>query len=85
MFCAVAVLSLAPGIGSHAGISTLIDQLVPRLLPMREPQQILLLRGRAATMEGRHYGGNRGPNALSYRMYQDLPDRNQVFSGMMCR
>ncbi len=80
MFSAVAVLSLALGIGANTAIFTLIDQLVLRLLPIRNPEQIVLLRG-----EGRHYGGNNGLNALSYPMYQDLRDRNQVFSGMMCR
>ena len=80
LFCAVAVLSLALGIGANTAIFTLIDQLILRLLPIRDPQQILLLRG-----AGRHYGGNNGRNALSYPMYQDLRDRNQVFSGMMCR
>ena len=80
VFCAVAVLSLALGIGANTAIFTLIDQLILRLLPVRQPDRIVLLHG-----EGRHYGGNNGPNALSYLMYQDLRDRNQVFSGMMCR
>ncbi|MGO9260351.1 MAG: ABC transporter permease [Bryobacteraceae bacterium] len=79
VFCAVAVLSLALGIGANTAIFTLIDQLILRLLPVRDPQRIVLLAG-----EGRHYGGNNGRNALSYLMYQDLRDRNQVFSGMMC-
>jgi len=80
VFSAVAVLSLALGIGANTAIFTLVDQLILRLLPIRDPQQIVLLAGR-----GRHYGGNNGRNALSYLMYQDLRDRNQVFRGMMCR
>src|ERR1700722_6616781 len=80
VFTAVAVLSLALGIGANTAIFTLIDQLILRLLPIRDPQQIVLLAAK-----GRHYGGNNGRNALSYPMYQDLRDRNQVFSGMMCR
>jgi predicted permease len=80
VFTVAAVLSLALGIGANTAIFTLIDQLILRLLPVREPQSLVLLAGR-----GRHYGGNNGPNALSYRMYQDLRDRNQVFNGMMCR
>jgi predicted permease len=80
VFTAVALLSLALGIGANTAIFTLIDQLILRLLPVRDPQQIVLLAGR-----GRHYGGNNGMNALSYLMYQDLRDRNQVFSQMMCR
>jgi predicted permease len=34
---------------------------------------------------GQHYGSNNGPNKLSYPMYEDFRDRNQVFSGMFCR
>jgi predicted permease len=80
VFTTVAILSLALGIGANTAIFTLIDQLILRLLPIRDPQNIVLLAGR-----GRHYGGNNGRNALSYPMYQDLRDRNQVFDGMMCR
>jgi len=80
VFTVVAILSLALGIGANTAIFTLVDQLILRLLPVRDPQQIVLLAGR-----GRHYGGNNGRNALAYPMYQDIRDRNQVFSGMMCR
>ncbi len=80
VFTAVAVLSLALGIGANTAIFTLVDQLILRLLPVQDPEHVVLLRAR-----GRHYGGNNGMNALSYPMYQDLRDRNQVFSGMMCR
>src|ERR1700746_1304919 len=79
-FTAVAVLSLALGIGANTAIFTLVNQLILRLLPVEEPERIVLLAGR-----GRPYGGNNGRNALAYPMYQDLRDRNQVFSGMMCR
>ena len=33
---------------------------------------------------GKHYGGNNGPDRLSYPMYQEIRDKNQVFSGMFC-
>jgi predicted permease len=80
VFSAVAVVSLALGIGANTAIFTLVDQLILKLLPVQDPEQVVLLRGR-----GRHYGGNNGINATSYPMYQDLRDRNQVFRGMMCR
>ena len=80
VFTAVAVLSLALGIGANTAIFTLIDQLILRLLPVKDADRIVVLAGR-----GRHYGGNNGMNALSYRMYQDIRERNQVFDGMMCR
>src|SRR5215210_4036157 len=80
VFSAVAILSLALGIGANTAIFTLVDQLILRLLPIHEPERIVVLAGR-----GRHYGGNNGRNALAYPMYQELRDRNPVFSGMMCR
>jgi predicted permease len=80
LFASVAVLSLALGIGANTAIFTLIDQLLLQLLPVREPQELVLLTGR-----GTHYGNNTGSNSLSYPMYQDLRERNQVFSGMFCK
>src|SRR5258708_6072691 len=65
----VAVLSLALGIGANTAIFTLIDQLILRLLPVQEPDRIVLLAG-----QERHYGGNNGRNATSYLMYQDIQD-----------
>ena len=80
VFSIVAVLSLALGIGANTAIFTLVDQLILKLLPIKDPARVVLLAG-----QGRHYGGNNGRNALSYLMYQDFRDRNPVFSGMMCR
>jgi len=80
MFAAVAVLTLALGIGANTAIFTLLDQVLLRLLPVKEPQQLVLL-----TMRGRHYGSNWGGNAISYPMYRDFQDHNEVFSGMFCR
>ena len=80
VFVAVAVLSLALGIGANTAIFTLIDQVLLRLLPVKDPQQLVLLWGR-----GSHYGSNNGPNKLSYPMYLDFRDKNEVFSGVFCR
>jgi predicted permease len=49
-------------------------------LPVKEPQQLVLL-----TMKGKYYGSNWGGNAISYPMYHDFKDHNEVFSGMFCR
>jgi putative ABC transport system permease protein len=80
VFTAVAVLTLALGIGANTAIFTLLDQILLRLLPVKNPQQLVLL-----TMRGRHYGNNWGGNAISYPMYRDFQDHNEVFSGMFCR
>src|SRR5450755_4151408 len=79
-FVAIAVLSLALGIGANTAIFTLVDQLLLRLLPVKDPQQLVLLWGR-----GPHYGSNNGNFKISYPMYQDFRDHNLVFSGMFCR
>src|SRR5690242_3174037 len=80
VFTGVAVLSLALGIGANTAIFTLLDQILLRLLPVKHPEQLVLL-----TMRGPHYGSNWGMNAISYPMYKDFHDNNQVFSGMFCR
>jgi predicted permease len=80
LFTSVAVLSLALGIGANTAIFTLVNQLILQLLPVRDPEQLVLL-----TARGSHYGSNTGSNALSYPMYQDFRDKNQVFQGMFCR
>jgi hypothetical protein len=79
LFVGVAILSLALGIGANTAIFSLIDQLLLRMLPVKNPHELVLLTG-----EGEHYGGNNGPNRLSYPMYTDIRDRNSVFSGMLC-
>ena len=80
VFVAVAVLSLALGIGANTAIFTLVDQLLLRLLPVKDPQQLVLLWGR-----GPHYGSNNGRYKLSYPMYEDFRSHNEVFTGMFCR
>lgn len=77
VFVAVALLSLALGIGANTAIFTLLDQLMLRLLPVKHPEQLVTLWGR-----GEHYGGNNGMYKLSYPMYVDFRDKNQVFDGM---
>src|SRR6516162_4907991 len=79
VFLIVAVLSLALGIGANTAIFSLIHQLILQPLPVRDPEQLVMLAGR-----GKHYGGNNGPDRLSYPMYTQLRDRNEVFSGMFC-
>jgi predicted permease len=77
VFVVVALLSLALGIGANTAIFTLVDQLMLRLLPVKNPEQLVALWGR-----GEHYGGNNGRYKLSYPMYCDFRDKNQVFDGM---
>ncbi len=80
IFTAVAVISLALGIGANTAIFSLIDQLMLRLLPVHNPAELVLLDS-----SGNHMGNNRGENSFSYPMYQDIAAHNQVFSGVLGR
>src|SRR5215471_16508759 len=80
LFVAIAILSLAFGIGANTAIFTLVDQLLLRLLPVKDPDQLVMLWGR-----GHHYGSNSGRYRISYPMYKDISAGNQVFSGVLAR
>jgi predicted permease len=80
LFTAVAVLTLAFGIGANTAIFSLMDQVLLQLLPVKHPEQLVLVAER-----GIRFGGSWGDNDISYPMYRDFRDGNQVFSGMFCR
>ena len=61
VFTAVAVLSLALGIRANTAIFSLLDQLLLRMLPIKNPGEIVQLAAR-----GSHYGSNWGMDAMSY-------------------
>jgi predicted permease len=79
LFVAIAVLSIAFGIGANTAIFSLTDQILMRALPVSHPEELVLL-----SAIGRHYGSNSGWNRISYPMYQDFRDHNAVFNGMFC-
>jgi putative ABC transport system permease protein len=82
LFTAVAVLSIAFGIGANTAVFTLVDQVILRKMAVVNPGEIVHVT--AAGTE--QYGGSIGDGTeLSYPMYRDLRDHNPVFSGMLCR
>lgn len=76
----VAVVSLALGIGANTAIFTLFDQVLLRTLPIRDPESLVMFK-----TEGAHPGSNRGPNMLSYPMFRDYRERNDVMEDVLCR
>ncbi|MBC7925135.1 MAG: ABC transporter permease [Bryobacteraceae bacterium] len=80
VFTTVAVLSLALGIGANTAIFTLLDQLLLRLLPVNNPEQLVMI-----WHTGPHMGNNRGTRMSSYPMYQDYAKKAEAFSSVFCR
>jgi predicted permease len=80
LFATVAILSLALGIGANTAIFTLIDQLLLRKLPVKHPEQLVMLY-----QQGAHNGSNMGPRMHSYPIYQDLQAKAEPLSEVLCR
>ena len=80
LFTVVAVLTLAFGIGANTATFSLMDQVLLQLLPVKHPEQLVVVAER-----GIRFGDSWGDNDISYPMYRDFRDHNQVFSGMFCR
>ena len=80
LFTTVAILSLALGIGANTAIFTLIDQILLRKLPVRAPEQLVMLY-----QQGSNMGSNMGARMHSYPLYQDLQQRAEPLAEVLCR
>jgi len=80
MFTAVAVASLAIGIGANTAIFSILDQLLLRPIAVRNPNELVLFDSPGA---GREF--SRGEYSFSYPTYCDLRDGSQVFTGLAAR
>jgi len=75
-FTAVAILSLTLGIGANTAIFTVIDSVLLKSLPVKEPERLVMLTN----------PDKRGVGSLyCYRAYTELRERNAVFSGLLAR
>lgn len=80
VFTAAAIISLALGIGANTAIFQMLDAVRLRLLPVRDPQQ--LVRIKIPEPHGRT-GDFNGPYAdLTYPQFEQIRERQQGFSGM---
>jgi putative ABC transport system permease protein len=83
-FTVVAILTLALGIGANAAIFSVTDQVLLRLLPVQNPEELVVLHS-PGPQPGRNWSDGDKGAAWSYPMYKDLRDHNQVFSGLLGR
>ena len=80
LFAIVATLSLALGIGANTAIFTLMDQILLRKLPVKDPDRLVMLY-----QQGAHNGSNMGTRMHSYPVYQDLQQRADPLAEVICR
>src|SRR3954462_4355374 len=73
-FAALAIISMALGIGANTSIFSLIDTVLLRPLPVHEPSRLAVLYGTL------HNGAD--VTLQSYPNYKDYRDRNTVLSGL---
>ena len=78
MFAAIAVLTLALGIGANSAIFSVVDTVLLRPLPFKDPDKIVMVWGRYANDSSGQLRGN----VHSFPDYVDLRDQSQSFSAM---
>jgi predicted permease len=78
-FTAVAVLSLALGIGANTAIFSLLDAVLLKSLPVQEPDRLVLFgKGESTGLTNDFPKGS--TDLFSYPFYQEVRQRNEVFS-----
>ena len=92
-FTAVVVLSLALGIGANTAIFSLIDAVMLKMLPVRQPEQLVLLnwisKGHSYAIQGydgsdyEDKSGRDVGTSFSYPIYQAIRARNTAFSDVL--
>src|SRR5919106_5567994 len=79
-FSLVVIFTLGLGIGANTAIFSLMDQVLLRLLPVKNPHELVQLDG-----PGTFRGRTANDRTFSYPMYVDFRDRNDVFTGLVAR
>ena len=74
-FAAVAVVTLALGIGANTAIFTVINAALLRPLPYRDPERLVMVWNQLLNLGLTRFGA-------SYADYFDYRDQNQVFEGI---
>jgi predicted permease len=84
-FTAIAVLTLALGIGANSGIFSVMRQVLLQRLPVPHPEELVLLyapgprSGHVSSDEGD------GSESFTYPMYTYLREHNSVFAGVAAK
>ncbi len=81
-FTFVVVLTLALGIGANTAIFGLIDQLLVRALPVRDPERLVVLDA-PGPFSGSTENNYDALTPVSHPMFEGIRDRCRVFEGVL--
>ena len=77
VFASIAILTLGLGIGANTAIFTLINAVMLRSLPVKDPEQLVFFS--RSNIEGNDW------SSFPYPFYREVRDQNTVFAGVICQ
>jgi putative ABC transport system permease protein len=83
-FTAIAVITLALGIGANTAIFSLMNQVLLRRLPVRNPSELVVLHD-PGPLSGRLSSDGDNTESFSYPMYQGLREGSASVCSMLAR
>ena len=83
-FTFIAILTLALGIGANTAIFSLLNQVLLRRLPVRNPGELVVLKS-PGPKHGRVWSDGDDSEIFSYPVYKGLAKNTAVFDGMLAR
>jgi len=83
-FSVIAILTLALGIGANTAIFSLLNQVLLRRLPVRNPEELVVLKS-PGPKRGHVWSDGDDSEIFSYPLYKGLAKNTAVFDGMIAR